>query len=63
MKIESIKKYDSVKSWAVGIHVFSVKYGTLVALMGTAWHFGFNSSQTAFGFCFGPITIGGAHNS
>lgn len=36
---------------------------TFCLLVGTAWHFGFSgptSRHTAFGLCFGPLSIGGA---
>ena len=50
MKIEKMGRYESVSSWAIGLHLFSRRFGTLVLLLGSAWSFGFSKNKTAFGF-------------
>jgi hypothetical protein len=60
MKVELMKHYERPTCWAIGVHFFSLRVGTFVALIGTSRQFGFKRGATSFGLCLGPITIGGA---
>lgn len=58
-KIEFIGMYSTWREWSYGMFVHSCGR-TLVVLIGTAWQFGLSHSDTAFGLCIGPFTVGGA---
>ena len=62
MKVELMRRFESFRDWAIGLHIHGAH--TLVVLVGTscAWGFSRGTRSTGdgfvFGLCLGPLTIG-----